>query len=57
MNRIVEILMERDKVTDIEAKEMLENSRESVYTYGDDPEDVLMFELGLEPDYIVDLLY
>ena len=55
MNTIVRILMTRDKMSRPEAEELLEQCREMVND-GENPEDVLLDELGLEPDYIFDLL-
>jgi hypothetical protein len=61
MNRIIEILMARDGVTYDEAKEMYEDAKAELMdaidgTSGLDPEEVLMSELGLEMDYILDLI-
>jgi hypothetical protein len=53
--------MERDGVTYEEAKEMYEDTKSELMdaidgTSGLDPEEVLMSELGLEMDYIFDLI-
>lgn len=62
MNRVVKILMERDGLTDEEAKSELEMNREELYEAIHDGEDTeyvedLFSELfGLEPDYIFDVL-
>ena len=56
MNPIVEILMKRDSMTQEEAEELLEIGRAQVYEDGEDPEDVLLNEFGLEPDYVFDLI-
>ena len=56
-NEIVRILMERDGFTREEAEERLEEVREMVSEA--DPweaEDILADELGLEMDYIFDIL-
>ena len=55
MNAIVKILMERDGYTQEEAESALKEARNRVYD-GEDPEDVLLDEFSLEPDYIYDLL-
>lgn len=52
---IVKVLMTRDKVTFVEACEMVEDARKRV-AEGEDPEEVLHDEFGLEPDYFYDLL-
>jgi predicted RNase H-like HicB family nuclease len=56
-NRVVEILMNRDGMTREEAEEKVQEVREmiveaSVY----EAEDILIDELGLEMDYIFDLI-
>ena len=61
MNKIIEILMNRDGVTYEEAKEMYEDTQSELMdaidgTSGLDPEEVLMSELGLEMDYIFDFI-
>lgn len=61
MNEIIRILMERDNLTYEEAKEMYEDTKSELMdaidgTSGLDPEEVLMSELGLEMDYIFDLI-
>ena len=61
MNRIIEILMNRDDLTYEEAKEMYEDTKAELMdaldgTSGLDPEEVLMSELGLEMDYIFDFI-
>lgn len=62
MNRVVSILMKRDGITEAEAKEMLNDCREEMneaIAYGDYDlaEDILAGNLGLEPDYIMDILF
>jgi len=54
-NRIVSILMYRDDMPQDEAEEALRDAKERVAD-GDDPEEVLEDEFGLEPDYIEDLM-
>ena len=62
MKRIVDILMKRDHVTKEEAENILKNVREEiqeVISIGGDyteVEDIVMSELGLEMDYIDELL-
>ena len=52
---IVKILMERDGMTRAEAIEALRDARREVAD-GADPEEVLLDNFGLEPDYIFDLI-
>lgn len=61
MNRVVQILMNRDGMTETEAREavqdcvdmMEEAIQEGHYL---EAEDIFMDELGLEPDYIFDVI-
>ena len=52
---IVEILVRRDGMTRAEAKDMLEEARDRV-AKGEDPEEILHDDFGLEPDYIWELI-
>lgn len=57
INRIVKILMERDKMTHVEAHDfVLEciSDMPSEYTFID-LEETLISDLGLESDYVMDL--
>lgn len=57
MNRVVKILMERDGMTQKEAEELVNEAREEILA--SDPwevEDIMLDILGLEPDYIMDIL-
>ena len=56
-NKVVRILMERDGLSKTEAKERLEEVSEMISEA--DPwetEDILSSELGLELDYIFDII-
>lgn len=55
LETLKETLIRRDGVTPDEADELIELARTRVRE-GDDPEDVLLEEFGLEPDYVFDLL-
>ena len=61
-DRIVAILMERDELTEEEAKEQVEEVAEhinEIVTSGgsyEEAEEILLDDLGLEMDYIFDLL-
>lgn len=60
MNRIVKILMERDGNNEREAIERIINVKMLIEECNYDPDEseaILMEELGLEPDYIMDLLF
>ena len=61
MERIIKILMNRDGMTYEEAKEAYEDTKSELMDaiMGNsclEPEEVLLGELGLEMDYIFDLL-
>lgn len=49
------VLMERDNLTLADARELIHIATDRVLIDGDDPEDVLQEEFGLEPDYVFDL--
>ena len=60
-NRVVRILMHRDGLTEEEAVNMVEDTVSEIYdaiegTNCMEAEDIMMDELGLEPDYIFDIL-
>lgn len=58
-NKIIEILMRRDGLTEQEAKELFLETREMIYECNGDiieAEDIMASQLGLELDYIFDLL-
>ena len=50
-----EILMRRDGVDEFTADDIIATARERVQA-GEDPEEVLREEFGLEPDYIFELM-
>lgn len=55
MTELERVLVERDGMSPAEAHELIQSLREDVAS-GADPEEILYEELGLEPDYIFDLL-
>lgn len=52
---ILAVLMRRDGMTRSEAQDMIDEARELV-AEGENPEEILRVDFGLEPDYIFDLL-
>ena len=61
MSRVIEILMERDGMSRAEAESLVEDTRSELLDacYGTnitDAEDIIMNNLGLEPDYLMDIL-
>lgn len=62
MKSIKKILMERDNMTELEAENYLEDIREDMnyaIEIGDYSlaEDIMLHDLGLEMDYIFQILY
>ena len=56
-NKVVEILMNRDGMTREEAEEKVQEVREMIAEASVcEAEDILIDELGLEMDYIFDLI-
>ena len=59
MNKVVKILMQRDDMTREAAEELVASTREALYQCNgsfDAAADIIADELGLEPDYIFDIL-
>lgn len=55
METLKEILMRRDGLSAAEAQDLIDEARERVLE-GEDPEEILHDDFGLEPDYVWDLL-
>ena len=57
MNPVVKILMERDGMTEQEAIDLVKETKEELMNSRCcDGADIIMENLGLEPDYIMDIL-
>lgn len=59
MNKVVKILMERDGISEEEARALVKETRDELIML-DNPfeaDDIIADYLGLEPDYIEDILY
>ena len=54
-DNLISVLMYRDGLNRTEAVEQIEEAA-SLVLLGEDPEEVLYEEFGLEPDYVFDLL-
>ena len=50
------VLMRREEMTAEDVDEWIRAAQQAVLEDGEDPEDTLQDEFGLEPDYIFDLL-
>lgn len=60
MNRVVSILMKRDGMTKVEAVNYLNDVRRELESCSYNPEeceDIIYDELGLELDYLDDILF
>ena len=57
MNPVVKILMERDGMTEQGATDLVRKTKEELMnSQCYDGADIIMENLGLEPDYIMDIL-
>ena len=52
---LLQAIMSKDGCSRQDAEDLIDEMRERIYLEGEDPEEVL-FDEGLEPDYIDDLL-
>lgn len=60
MNKVVEILIKRDGLSQEEAEDRVREVRDMMEDCSFDPdecEEIVMDELGLEMDYLMDILY
>lgn len=62
MNKVIEILMNRDDVTEEEARAIVSNAQKDILQAIEDQrydtvEDIMYSQLSLEMDYIDDVLY
>lgn len=55
LTEVEKVLIERDGLSPEEAFEQLKEMRELIYD-GEDPEE-LLYDIGLEPDFIFDLIW
>ena len=55
MNDLKTVLMNRDGISEDEADDLIQDAKKRVMD-GEDPEEILESEFGLEPDYIFDLI-
>lgn len=55
MDSLLQVLMRRDEMTREEALLEIRDIKKRVRE-GEDPEEILLEEYGLEPDYVMDLI-
>lgn len=60
MNRVVKILMDRDKIDQENAEALVRETRDEILSLDEDDvfeiDDIILDYLGLEPDYVFDIL-
>lgn len=59
MNRVVKILMRRDGISQEDAQQLVDETREEILSVDmgiTEADDILMSNLGLEPDYLLDII-
>jgi len=59
MKKVIEIIMRRESISFEDAREMVTDCRDAILEgleLGEDPEEIIAQELGLEPDYLFDLI-
>ena len=58
MNRVVEILMERDDISQEHAESLVKETRDEILSLDNilEADDIIMEYLELEPDYLQDIL-
>ena len=57
MNKIVEILMERDGITEEDARALIEETRDEIMCNPENADEIIQDYLGLEPDYLDYILH
>ena len=60
MNKVIEILMKRDDMSYEDARSLVKETRDEIMScedFGDSPDEIIMYYLGLEPDYLEDILF
>lgn len=55
MESLKQVLMRRDELSAGEAQELIEEAMDRVDA-GEDPEEILYEDFGLEPDYVFDII-
>ena len=57
MNKIVEILMERDGITEEDARALIGETRDEIMCNPENADEIIQDYLGLEPDYLDYILH
>ena len=56
MNKVIKILMNRDGLTESEAKELIDETQEMIIVEPENADQIISEQLGLEPDYLFDII-
>ena len=56
IDRVIRILEERDGMSIEDAKNLIDETREMILQEPEDAEQIMAEQLGLEPDYLFDVL-
>lgn len=56
IDRVIRILEERDGMSIEDAKNLIDETREMILQEPEDAEQIMAEQLGLEPDYLFDIL-
>lgn len=54
---VIDVLMKRDRLTKDEAVEIVREAKELILQNPDEADEIMMYDLGLEPDYLEEVLY
>ena len=54
---VIDVLMKRDRLTRNEAVEIVREAKELILQNPDEADEIMMYDLGLEPDYLMEVLY
>lgn len=56
MNRVIDILMQRDGMEYEDARSLVKETQDEIISNPMDADEIIQFYLGLEPDYLEDIL-
>lgn len=56
MDKIIEILVKRDELTEEYARQLVNETRDEIMMNPAEADEIIMDYLGLEPDYLMDLI-
>ena len=55
MNKVIEILMERDGMDYEDARSLVKETKDEIISNPDEADEIIMNYLGLESDYLTDI--